>query len=1140
MTARMSNRGGGRWRSGRDGGGNGSGRYSGLGSGRHGGGGGGVRQGSGGGDRGEGRHRSRGSQNSYRGGGGDASRNGMRRGGGGASGGALISLRDRLFSRVRQVVGGNFAGQVTSDLMKSTENAMLERLMDPGAQAAFVDTVRKAGEKYTGSPKGNGPSQISDKRNWQDEAIATLQPMIKAAGLPGLKSKSIAMAICKMGRDRVNKCITEASALKKAINDVQGTAAQGSVSKMAQGRGAGQFNMPNNRGGGGGRGGGGRGNGGNKGGRGGGRGRGGDGGGGGGGGGGRENPKFTKKAPEAVSNPTLKRWDPENSSRNHVFPIARLRQANDDDDKCREKRSFLFNLDFALAPGAPRPFSKRQARFDAFLSRPLEMSANRYVAKSLRKHEKKLKKLKGEKVDEKDGDEFAEDSPEGQILDIKRRVNACLNKLTRENFDRLRSTIVDMDFSTVRQLVVVVALVYDKAVTQSYLGDVYADMCESLHQKSKQLQARFLHMFEHQGGFCWSAIDGVGEGADERARKAFDESEGQVGAKMLANVEESSLEGVKIRGGPHKDEKSCKKEALRMTKFRRLLLNRCQDEFTNNEPYANLQKEEEELLSAQAEAKKKGTELSDEDALKMAVLNRKKREMKQRILGNSIFVGHLYNRGMIPVSVLSDHCIFELVSHPDDEEAESLAKLMTTVGKKFDNEVQEDVKALYDRVTALAQGEIEISKRLSKRTRFALKDLLDLRQNNWVPRRKQLVAKTKAEIAKDVAEEERREALAERSRQRGGHRSSSFQRTERGNSDVRGGSRSAGAQWGHRGQPQRIERRKSNDVPQAASGQQNASRSESGKTASKPGKSPAEIRKLSKSTIEEYLSIYQVNEVRLCLKDMGGNAGSIFAEEMLNAVINKKDKDRVHLEQLMVEIVGDSKTKEGASISVQNWAAGLKAVIEFIEDIKIDVPKCDEWLGKVSGRLLTNNCISMRVLEPTLKLLKNDCLAMFIWGLIQIHGDAAGDRTIQNTFKPSFAWLAANASKSGPGAYLAALAKGCPRRGFMLGTQILLGQDVEMDDINSLRSDNDKADLGYCIGAAWAAADFGRGRDTSGVNTSLLPGRSSRACESFAQAVLAVAKCDRWARGKDVEALDRLVAADILNPQTVETVKQFM
>ena len=66
------------------------------------------------------------------------------------------------------------------------------------------------------------------------------------------------------------------------------------------------------------------------------------------------------------------------------------------------------------------------------------------------------------------------------------------------------------------------------------------------------------------------------------------------------------------------------KQALRMTKFRRLLLNRCQDEFDNNEPYSQLMDEEQALMQAQKEAKSQGQSLSDEQALRLAVLNRKK------------------------------------------------------------------------------------------------------------------------------------------------------------------------------------------------------------------------------------------------------------------------------------------------------------------------------------------------------------------------------------------------------------------------------------------------------------------------------------------------------------------------------------
>merc|ERR1711971_31806 len=49
-------------------------------------------------------------------------------------------------------------------------------------------------------------------------------------------------------------------------------------------------------------------------------------------------------------------------------------------------------------------------------------------------------------------------------------------------------------------------------------------------------------------------------------------------------------------------------------------------------------------------------------------------------------------------------------------------------------------------------------KSLVSRIRFMYKDLIELRSNNWVPRRKQEKAKTLDEIRKDVEREERIQA----------------------------------------------------------------------------------------------------------------------------------------------------------------------------------------------------------------------------------------------------------------------------------------------------------------------------------------------------------------------------------------------
>ena len=289
------------------------------------------------------------------------------------------------------------------------------------------------------------------------------------------------------------------------------------------------------------------------------------------------------------------------------------------------------------------------------------------------------------------------------------------------------------------------------------------------------------------------------------------------------------------------------------------------------------------------------------------------------------------------------------------------------------------------------------------------------------------------------------------------------------------------------------------------------------------------------STIEEYLGIHQVEEVKACMSEMSSGYGTIFAEEIFTAIINKKDKDRVLLEQLMVEVVG---VKGG--ISVQEWSQGLSTVMESIVDIKIDVPKCDEWLGKMCGRLLDNKTISMRAIEGIFKNCTNDVLAMFTWGVIQIYGDAVTDKVVTGTFRRSFAWLSSNVSKDTAQKYVSALAQGCPAKGIKIGAQLLLNQEVS-ENPNDFNRETDKADVGYCIGACWAAAHQ-RFREPKAEEidlSGLMPGRSSAAAEQFINAVYNVATIDRWKEDVRDERMNALTAAGVINKDTLEFYRNF-
>ena len=310
---------------------------------------------------------------------------------------------------------------------------------------------------------------------------------------------------------------------------------------------------------------------------------------------------------------------------------------------------------------------------------------------------------------------------------------------------------------------------------------------------------------------------------------------------------------------------------------------------------------------------------------------------------------------------------------------------------------------------------------------------------------------------------------------------------------------------------------------------------ESKVAAAAPALNEAAVRKKSVSTIEEYLGIHDTKEVLTCMGEMARGYGPIFAEEIFNAVVNKKDKDRVLLEQLMVEVVGVP-----GGIAVNEWSQGLSSIMEFIEDIKIDVPKSDEWLGKMCGRLLDNKTIPMRALENIIKSLRNDVLAMFTWGMIQIYGDVVGDRNVSSSFRKSFAWLSSNVSKDNANKYVSALAQGCPAKGIKAGAQCLLNVEVTDNLDSPSTKETEKADVGYCVGATWAAAhQRGREPKPEQIDLSILPSRSSSCMEQFVLAVYDVAKIDRWKDAQRDERLEALCAKGVVPKQTLDFVRNF-
>ncbi|KAG8391465.1 hypothetical protein BUALT_Bualt01G0190600 [Buddleja alternifolia] len=170
--------------------------------------------------------------------------------------------------------------------------------------------------------------------------------------------------------------------------------------------------------------------------------------------------------------------------------------------------------------------------------------------------------------------------------------------------------------------------------------------------------------------------------------------------------------------------------------FKRLLLNKCQEEFERGE------REEEEANKAEAEGEVKLTAEEREE---------KRLQARRRMLGNIRLIGELYKKRMLTERIMHS-CINKLLGqhqNPDEENIEALCKLMSTIGEMIDHpKAKEFMDAYFDIMAQLSNN-----MKLSSRVRFMLKDAIDLRKNKWQQRRKVEGPKKIEEVHRDAAQE---------------------------------------------------------------------------------------------------------------------------------------------------------------------------------------------------------------------------------------------------------------------------------------------------------------------------------------------------------------------------------------------------
>ncbi|MBN3306342.1 IF4G1 factor, partial [Amia calva] len=157
--------------------------------------------------------------------------------------------------------------------------------------------------------------------------------------------------------------------------------------------------------------------------------------------------------------------------------------------------------------------------------------------------------------------------------------------------------------------------------------------------------------------------------------------------------------------------------------FRTLLLNRCLKEFEMEEDGDEVFKKKQKMLDASLV--KNGEErqrLRDE-------LQEAKHKAQRRSLGHIKFFGELFKVKMLTEAMMHA-CIFKLLKN-HEESLECLCQLLSTIGKDLDLET---AKPRMDQYFSQMEQMIR-ERKTSTRIRFMLQDVLDLRRDNWVPRR---------------------------------------------------------------------------------------------------------------------------------------------------------------------------------------------------------------------------------------------------------------------------------------------------------------------------------------------------------------------------------------------------------------------
>merc|ERR1712106_624172 len=273
------------------------------------------------------------------------------------------------------------------------------------------------------------------------------------------------------------------------------------------------------------------------------------------------------------------------------------------------------------------------------------------------------------------------------------------------NESRLTSEFTGLQPNTFELLNVIVSTIFDKAIQEPGFSTLYARLCKTCHER---WNAKYKFPFTDKHG--------------KTKEKAFREV-------LLTKAQEKfeKLKILHVRDKTLFDEKSFEVKRIDM-----------------EEKMANLPKEGEEGFD-----KRKFLELTEE-------LGDVNVRIKQQSMGNVTFVGELYLQKLLSSNIMNG-CMRQLSTSDNENELESLSKLIPTIGREYEREfntiqggarpnqdaqkkadvIKNSFESIFANIHQIIQAKMTLGKEkviVSPRIVCLLQDICDMKTRGWKKR----------------------------------------------------------------------------------------------------------------------------------------------------------------------------------------------------------------------------------------------------------------------------------------------------------------------------------------------------------------------------------------------------------------------